>query len=98
MTISPFITRPALGGVQKLFHFPNGYGASVVRHTGSYGHEVGLWELAVVEWVGEDFSLCYSTPITDDVLGRLTWDEVQEALEQIRVLPARAVGTTEGQG
>lgn len=36
-------THP-LGGIQR---FDNGYGASVVRFTYSYGFEQGLWELAV---------------------------------------------------
>lgn len=44
----PKIDRPhPLGGIQRIYHFDNGYGASVVRFTYSYGFEQGLWELAV---------------------------------------------------
>ena len=50
---------------------------------GSYGNEDGLWELGVTQ----DGSLTYDTPITDDVIGRLTEDEVQTTLAQIAALP-----------
>ena len=73
-------TNPMNGGVQKVYQFPNGYGASVIRHKGSYGYEKGLWELAVLDEAGE---LDYSTPITDDVLGRLNDPEVDNVLGQI---------------
>ena len=53
-------------------NFRNGYGVSVVRGFGTYGAEPGLFELAVLK--GEE--LCYTTPITDDVLGYLNKDEV----------------------
>lgn len=72
-------------GLQVLFDFPNGYTASVVRGPYTYGGDVGLWEVAVL-FHGD---LCYDTPITDDVLGYLTQEEVQVALEQISKLPAR---------
>lgn len=77
-------------GVQLLYRFDNNYGASVVRNAFSYGHEDGLWELAVVRYVGPDlipFLLCYSTPITDDVLGYCTEEEIDETLAQIEALP-----------
>jgi len=45
---------------------------------------VGLWELAVI---GKDGSLCYDTPITDDVLGYLTEEEVNNTLVLIEQLP-----------
>ena len=45
-------TSPMNGGVQHTYKFPNGYGASVIRHEGSYGYSQGLWELAVLD--GED--------------------------------------------
>jgi hypothetical protein len=76
-------TNAISGGIQHKFKFANGYGASVVRHSFSYGNEDGLWELAVLQ--GE--RITYDTPLTDDVLGRLTEDDVREALEAIAVLP-----------
>jgi len=73
-------TNPMNGGVQKVYQFPNGYGASVIRHKGSYGFVKGLWEVAVLDEAGH---LDYSTPITDDVLGRLNDSEVDNVLGQI---------------
>ena len=70
------------GGVQRLFEFDNGYGASVIRHRGSYGFAQGKWELAVLK----DGDICYSTPITEDVIGYLKWSEVQTYLRQIKEL------------
>lgn len=72
------------GGHQAMFKFENGYGASVVNHAFSYGNERGLFELVVLK--GDD--LCYTTPITDDVLGHLSNKEVEETLEKIKALEA----------
>ena len=75
------------GGVQKQYKFDNGYGASVVQHNGSYGNENGLWELAVLSWVNEhQYQLDYSTEISDDVIGYLTEEEVEELLVRIESL------------
>ena len=52
--------------------YPNGYGASIIKHRASYGHDDDLWELAVLK----DGELCYDTGITGDVLGYLTEAEV----------------------
>lgn len=68
------------GGIQKVYNFPNGYGASVIQHEGSYGFEKGQWELAVL-FMEE---LCYSSPITDDVIGYLNEPQVDNLLEQIK--------------
>jgi len=68
------------GGIQKLYKFPNGMGASVVMHPGSYGFVRGLWELAVLDRGG---NIAYDTPITDDVLGHLTENKVEETLQEI---------------
>jgi hypothetical protein len=68
------------GGIQKRYTFPNGMGASVVMHPGSYGFVRGLWELAVLDREG---NITYDTPITDDVLGHLTENKVEETLQEI---------------
>lgn len=77
---------PDMGGGQIRYEFPNGYGASVVRHYYSYGGKAGLFELGVT--VGRH--LVYDTPVADDVLGRLTPAEVDRALLQIKNLPPLA--------
>jgi len=61
--------KELLGGVQAIFQFENGYGASVVQSRLSYGGDSGLWELAVLKWDGGKSSLCYSTEIANDVIG-----------------------------
>ena len=67
------------GGIQKVYNFPNGYGASVIQRAGSYGFERGLWELAVLFM--ED--ICYSSPIT---IGHLNQRQVKNLLQQIKEL------------
>ena len=73
---------------QYIFKFDNGYGASVVKHSGSYGNKQDLWELAVIEFVDKyEWELCYLTEITcNDVAGYLTNDEVLDLLERIKNL------------
>jgi phosphate-selective porin len=83
-----YTERSLHGGVQRLYRFDNGWGASVIRHSGSYGSDRGLWELAVIRYLGEDdrFRLNYTTPVTDDVIGHLTDDDVEKLLLQISEL------------
>lgn len=76
--------EPYRDGVYSRIHFANGYGASVVCHTGSYGGPEGLYELAVLK--GD--SICYDTPITSDVLGWLEPESVTDLLRQIETLKA----------
>ena len=76
-------TNNVNGGIQKVYKFPNGYGASVVQHAYSYGGKKGLWEMAVLDSEG---SLCYDTEITDDVLGHLNDPEVDRYLRMISQL------------
>jgi len=63
-------------------NFDNGYGASVIKSPHSYGGNQGLYELAVIK----DDAICYNTPITDDVLGYLTENDVTKYLGQIQEL------------
>ena len=69
-------------GVRHVYSFDNGYGASVIKHDYSYGGKKGLWEIAVLE--GQE--LCYTSGITDDVIGHLTWSNVENYLQQIKEL------------
>lgn len=79
--------RELLNGEQKIYKFKNGYGASVIKNSMSYGNEVGLWELAVVTFDNDNnFKLCYDTEITDDVIGYLTESQVDDLLERIESL------------
>ena len=94
MEFTPTVEGPhpsGLGGIQKIYHFPNGYGASVIQNYFSYGGKDGLWELGVLRFQNTDAGeLTYDTPITDDVLGHLSEAEVAEALHRIAALPPAA--------
>ena len=70
-------------GIQYRYRFENGFGASVVRHAGSYGNKQGLYELAVLDTFGD---LDYTTPITHDVIGYLDWEAVEDTLDKIKEL------------
>jgi hypothetical protein len=69
--------------------FPNGRGVSIIRGYGTYGSkESGLFEVAVLDLDGD---LDFSTPVTDDVLG---WQSVQDVLDvmlAVSKLPGREV-------
>jgi len=71
---------PEVDGYQLVYKFDNGYGASVVKHDFSYGGKKGLYELAVLDNEG---ALCYTTPITEDVVGHLSMGEVDKLLVEI---------------
>lgn len=71
-------------GVKCRATFSNGYGASVVSHTFSYGGKEGLYEIAVLDPDGE---ITYETSVTDNVIGYLTPEEVTEVLTDIQNLP-----------
>ena len=70
-------------GYRYVASFDNGYGISIVKHKYSYGSEDDMWEIAVMK--GEE--ICYDTPITDDVIGWLSPDEVMDYAMEIKALP-----------
>lgn len=69
-------------GRQAKVMFANGYGASVITGYGAYGNIDAPYELAVLKGDG----LCYDTPITDDVLGHLTEEDLDRLLAEIEAL------------
>lgn len=81
-----FNPHPMGNGTQSLHFFPNGYGVSVVRHSFSYGGNNGLWEIAVLKGNKKNWHICYSTPITNDVIGHLSKADVEEYLNKIAEL------------
>ena len=78
--------REELGGLQKIFEFPNGYGASVVIHDFSYGLELALLDV--------DHNIIQHPDITDDVCGFLNSDTACDLLEKIARLPNKDLTQT----
>jgi hypothetical protein len=79
-----FVEHPNhMGGVWARITFENGYGVSVVKSDYSYGGNKGLYELAVLS---TDGNLTYDTPITDDVMGYLSPEDVTNVMSKIQTL------------
>lgn len=78
-----FEDRPYDMGIASRIQFDNGYGASVVKGPYTYGGNNGLYEMAVLDSNG---NLTFDTPITNDVIGYLSEDEVTNYLKQIQEL------------
>lgn len=80
-------------GKQGIAFFENGYGVSVVNFKSLYGpmsytDNDSEWELAVLRGTNfADSRLDYGTPITDDVLGHLSPEDVTEVMRRIQELP-----------
>lgn len=76
-------SNEVMTGKKTRVHFENGFGASVVSHSFSYGGRDGLYELAVLF---ED-EIHYDNPVAGgDVRGFLTEEEVNDLLIQIQKL------------
>lgn len=76
-----------LGGLQYVFKFKNGYGASVVKHHYSYGGDKDLWEVTVLDFEEDGrYESVYDTPITDDVVGYCPDSKVRVLLSDIKSL------------
>lgn len=74
---------PFMVGKKARMHFDNGHGVSVVSHSYSYGGRDGLYEVAVLDKDGE---LTYDTPVTNDVIGYLTEEEVSGVMKEVQSL------------
>ena len=86
ITIPPHtygVKRLCQGGIQYIFHFENGYGASVIQHDYSYGHQYDLWEVAVLKQTDDKWNICYDSGLTRDVIGCITENGVEQVLSDI---------------
>ena len=76
------LERPLYDGHQEIYFFENGYGASVVNHSYSYGTE-----MAVIQGDINNWRICCRKLIVDDgILGYLTEKEVEKYLKRIKEL------------
>ena len=74
-TFKPYAVLYRTGGQIEKFHFLNGWGASVANHSGSYGGDEGLYELAEINPAGHI--------VDDSIKGWLTFAEVDCYLREI---------------
>ena len=80
-----FFSDIYLHGKRARMLFPNGYGVSVISHNYSYGGKDGLYEIGVLDTAGD---LCYDTPVTNDVIGWLSEDDVSRVMREVQELPS----------
>lgn len=69
-----------LSGQQALLELDKGYKVSVLLGAAFYSNGEDTYELAVMK----DGRVCYTTPITDDVLGHRSEEEITEAMIKLQ--------------
>jgi len=81
------------GGIQKIYRFENGYGASVVQIPGSLEGMTNRWEVGVIAFIGPDalnFELCPENIIElipqRNPIRLLTLEDVESILDAIKEL------------
>ena len=98
-----YIVEPHFLGFQAKKFFPNGYGVSIIPEVGNVASLKSFlecrrntlgeeqYEIAVLSHKsnGENWQLCYSTPITGDVIRRLSLQEVLDVVKEIKDLPPK---------
>ena len=74
-------------GMQLLFRFDNNFGLSVVCHSFSYGRHDDKFEIAVIKFDSDDiWDITYNTPITNDLLGCQSKEDVFDIIEKTMLL------------
>jgi hypothetical protein len=70
---------------------PPGIDRAAFRHGlpeyASYTKNEQEWELAVLRGVSGNFDLCYTTDITNDVMGYLSSRQVTQVMKRVQELP-----------
>lgn len=80
---TPYEVNERNGGIQRIYKFDNGFGASVVTVPFTYGGLQGKYELAVIRFQGDAWEITYDTLITNDVIGHLSPSDVDDLLKKI---------------
>ena len=81
--------NPIMDGRQAILFFKNGYGVSVVcgsREYGFYSNGVDTYEIAIIKGTKKKFEIVTNTPITDDVIGFATAEQVTKVMEEVQKL------------
>lgn len=77
-------------GIQHIYRFDNGYGASVIQAPSLPKYRKGKWELSVVRFSGLPDLLMWdvdkSTPVTNSYFAYLSDAGVDEVLSEIEKL------------
>jgi hypothetical protein len=81
-----FEPHPNIDGIRAVYFFDNSYGVSVIKSEYSYGGRDGLYEVAVLRGNSDEWDIVYDTSITEDVVGYLSKDGVDEVLMQVEAL------------
>jgi hypothetical protein len=77
--------------IRRREFYPNGYGISIIQGGIAYTNGPHEFEVAVLTGTEQDWELCYNTPITSDVLGHLSDNDVDKIRERVKALPERKV-------
>jgi len=85
------VERPHLnitGATQRIYKFPNDYGASVIWGGSFIGSDpTAPYEVAVIQFTeGDHYYLDYSTPLGRDVFRYQNEEQVRDLLKQIKNL------------
>ena len=75
--------RSFTNGKMASLNFDNGFGVSVINGEGAYAG-VGTWEVAILY----NDLLCYTSGITEDVIGWQTPRQVTSVMKQVQSLIA----------
>lgn len=67
---------------QAVLNFGNGYGVSVLLGKCFYSNGVDTYELAVLK----NDDICYTTSITDDIIGHISSNEVTDIMIKVQQL------------
>lgn len=86
--VSEYSLMPEVHGAATRYFFPNGWGASIIRHDRSYGGRNGNFEIAVLKGDIRNWDIHYENPVANgDVIGHLDFFEVANALSLISKFP-----------